>query len=219
MADRPTSWSSANWESSGILPPASDDPEAAIYIMAARTGGMKGAVSVHSWIVLKKPGAHSYERYDKVGWGSPIRINGYAADAYWYSNQPSIIREIQGEEAERLIPEVEAAIAAYPYSQRGGYRIWPGPNSNTFVAHVLNAVPALGTVLPPNAAGRDYAEGPVSLRVASDWRDLHFTLNGLAGFAVGLRSGIEIHFMGAVAGIDFLRPALKIPALGRVGLD
>lgn len=187
--------------------------------MAARTGGMKGAVSVHSWIVLKKPGASHYDRYDKVGWGSPIRTNGYAADAYWYSNQPWIVREMHGEEAERLIPEVEAAISAYPYAQRGGYRIWPGPNSNTFVAHVLNAVPELGTVLPPNATGRDYAEGPVSLRVASDRRDLHFTLNGLAGFAIGLRSGIEIHFMGAVAGIDFLRPALKIPALGRVGLD
>ena len=36
------------------------------------------------------------------------------------------------------------------------YRIWPGPNSNSFVAHVLREVPELGTTLPPNATGRDF---------------------------------------------------------------
>lgn len=217
LAERPTSWRNADWGPSGVLPPANADQDAAVYIMAARTGGMKGALSVHSWIVTKEAGATSYNRYDKVGWGSPIRTNGYPADAFWYSNRPEIVRAIRGAEATRLIPEIEAAIADYPYAQRGGYRIWPGPNSNSFVAHVLNEVPAIGTVLPPNATGRDYADGPVSLRIADDWRDLHFTLNGFAGFAVGARSGIEIHFMGAVAGIDILRPALKIPAYGRVG--
>src|SRR5690606_15485614 len=143
---------------------------------------------VHSWIVLKKPGARAYERYDKVGWGSPIRSNGYPADAYWYSNRPWIVRSVHGANAEPLIPQVETAISSYPYANRGGYRIWPGPNSNSFVAHVLNAVPGLDAVLPPNATGRDYAEGPVSLRIADDWRDVHFTFNGLAGFAFGARS-------------------------------
>ena len=219
LSDRPSSWSSANWGSSGTLAPASASPDAAIYIMAARTGGMKGALAVHSWIVIKRPNATTYERYDKVGWGSHIRTNGYPADAYWYSNPPMIVRAVIGKDAERLIPQIDSAIASYPFSERGAYKIWPGPNSNTFVAHVLNEVPALGTVLPPNAAGRDFAEGPVSLRVASDWRDLHFTIRGLFGFAIGQRSGIEIHFMGAVAGVDLMRPALKIPALGRIGFD
>lgn len=220
LKERPGSWRAADWSSSGVLPPAADRiEEAAIHVMAARTGGFKGAISVHSWIVVKKPGTQRYERYDKVGWGAPVRRNGYDADAFWYSNRPWVVHSVTGTEAERLIPQVEAAITAYPYADVGGYRIWPGPNSNSFVAHVLDTVPALGARLPPNATGRDYAPGLASFRVAPDWRDLHVTLGGLAGFALGARSGVELHFMGLVAGIDLARPALKVPALGRVGFD
>lgn len=217
MQERPLSWRAANWQASGVLPLVAETADAAIHVMAARTGGMKGAISLHSWIVVKKPDAAEYERYDKVGWGVPVRRNAYPADAFWYSNRPWVVHSVTGEEAERLIPQVEAAIAAYPYARNGGYRIWPGPNSNSFVAHVLDAVPALGTRLPPNATGRDFAPGFASLRVSPDWRDVHATLGGLAGFAIGARSGLEIHLLGVVAGIDFARPALKVPALGRVG--
>ena len=216
--DRPSSWRAANWSASGVLPLAGYVSEPAIYVMAARTGGMKGALSVHSWIVVKKPGASSYDRYDKVGWGAPVRTNGYPADAFWYSNRPWIVHAVSGEQAAALVPEVEKAIADYPYRENGGYRIWPGPNSNSFVAHVLNAVPELGALLPPNAVGRDYAPGWASLRVAPDWRDVHATLGGFAGFAFGARSGFELHFLGAVAGFDITKPALKIPGFGRVDL-
>jgi hypothetical protein len=218
VKERPGSWRTAEWGTSGVLPAAADPADAAIHILAARTGGLKGAVSVHSWIVISHEGSDQYERYDKVGWGSPIRRNGYAADAFWYSNLPFVVHSVTGREAERLIPQVEAAIAAYPFSAPGGYHIWPGPNSNSFVAHVLDAVPALGAKLPPNAVGRDFAPGLASLRIAPDWRDVHATLGGYAGFAFGVRSGFELHLLGLVAGFDFKRPALKIPALGRVGL-
>lgn len=218
VQERPGSWRTADWSSSGVLPPAAANPDAAIYVMAARTGGLKGAFSVHSWIVVKRAGADRYERYDKVGWGSPIRRDGYPADANWYSNRPQIVHAVLGTKAETLIPSVDAAISGYPYAARGGYRIWPGPNSNSFVAHVLAAVPAIGGPLPPNATGRDFAPGLASVRLTADASDLHVTLGGYAGFAVGRHSGLEIHFMGLVAGLDFLRPAIKVPALGRIEL-
>src|SRR5690606_12084417 len=142
----------------------------------------------------------------------------YDADGFWYSNRPWVAHAVTGEAAERLIPQVEAAIATYPWSANGGYTIWPGPNSNSFVAHVLDAVPAFGARAPSNATGRDFAPGHVVLRIAPDWRDIHVTLGGLAGFAIGTRSGIELHLLGLVAGIDVIRPALKIPAFGRIGL-
>ncbi len=217
LQERPGSWHAAEWGASGVLPSAIEPGEAAIHVMAARTGGMKGALSVHSWLVVRKPGADRYDRYDKVGWGSPIRHNGYPADAFWYSNLPYIVHSVTGAQAERLIPRVEAAIAAYPYGTNGSYRIWPGPNSNSFVAHVLDAVPELGARLPPNAVGRDFAPGPASFRISPDWRDLHVTLGGLLGFSLGARSGFEIHLLGLVAGIDVMHPAIKVPALGRVG--
>lgn len=216
LQERPGSWRSADWGPSGVLPPIENGNEAAIHILAARTGGLKGAVSVHSWIVVSPAGSAGYQRYDKVGWGSPIRRDGYPADAFWYSNLPFIVHSVTGAKAEALIPKVEAAIEDYPYAGHGGYRIWPGPNSNSFVAHVLETVPELGAKLPPNAIGRDFAPGVASISVSPDWRDLHATLGGYAGFALGARSGLELHFLGLVAGVDFSPPALKIPALGRV---
>jgi len=214
LQDRPGSWREADWSSSGLLPAPAQAPEAAIYVMAARTGGLKGAFSVHSWIVTKGAGALRYDRYDKVGWGSPVRRNGHPADARWYSNEPTIVRAVRGEEAQRLIPAVEAAIAAYPFSRPGDYHIWPGPNSNSFVAHVVAAVPDLRVTMPPNATGRDYAPGFASIAWSPAARDLHATLGGYAGFAVGATSGIELHLLGLVAGIDIAGPGLKIPAFG-----
>ncbi len=218
MLEHPGSWSSADWSASGVLPPASDHPDAAVYLMAARTGGMKGAISVHSWIVFKRACECPYQRYDKVGWGSPVRQDAYAPDARWYSNTPEIVHTVEGDAASAIIPRIEAAIASYPYSRRGDYHIWPGPNSNSFVAHVLRQVPELGAVAPPNATGRDFAPGLASIDLARDGRDIHATLGGLIGFAAGARSGLELHFLGLVAGFDFARPALKIPAYGRLPL-
>ncbi len=216
--DRPQSWREADWSGTDTLPDPGRNSDAAIYVMAARTGGLKGAVSVHSWLVYKRAGAAAYTRYDKVGWGMPVRRNAYAADARWYSNQPFIIRAIRGHEAASLIPAIESAIARYPHAGRGDYRTWPGPNSNTFVAHVLRAVPEIGAVLPPHAVGRDYLGAGPRAAVDRDARDLHLSLHGLAGLSAGLRSGFEVHLLGQAIGIDVMRPALKLPGIGRVGL-
>ncbi|MCF6369929.1 DUF3750 domain-containing protein [Rhizobium halophilum] len=218
IQDRPGRWSEARWSSAHILPPASESEEAAIYVFSATTGGMKGAVSSHAWIVTKEKGAESYTRYDKVGWGSPIRRNHRPADAYWYSNPPQLVTAVTGTAAEMLIPKVEGAIAAYPYAQPGGYKIFPGPNSNTFVAHVLRTVPELGAVLPPHAVGRDYLPAGEFVHLDADGQDLHVTVRGLLGFSAGVRSGIEVHFLGLVAGLDLAEPGIKVPALGRIGL-
>nr|WP_289851999.1 DUF3750 domain-containing protein [Rhizobium sp. SSA_523] len=218
LQDHPARWSEANWGSAGLLPKPADSRDAAIYIFSAKTGGLKGAVASHAWIVTKDKGASSYTRYDKVGWGSPIRRNHRPADAFWYSNAPELVTAVTGVEAELLIPKVEGAIAAYPYAEPGGYTIWPGPNSNTFVAFVLRNVPELGAVLPPHAVGRDYLPDGDFLHVDADGRDVHLTIRGLIGISAGLRSGFELHCLGLVAGLDFARPGIKIPAVGRIGI-
>ncbi|MEO0545000.1 MAG: DUF3750 domain-containing protein [Pseudomonadota bacterium] len=215
--DRPDSWRQANWSATGLLPTAAQEPEAVVHIMAARTGGLKGAFSVHSWIVLKDHGAVNYERYDKVGWGQPVRRNAYAADANWYSNPPFIIKTVRGLEAALLIPMIRRAIAEYPHAGRGGYRIWPGPNSNSFVAHVLREVPEIGAVLPPNAVGKDWLAGGKVFQVTPDQQNVHLSVYGLAGLSAGLLTGFEINIFGQTLGFDFVRPALKLPAIGRVG--
>jgi hypothetical protein len=214
---QPNSWRSADWSSSGQFPGAGDDRQASVYVMAARTGGIKGALASHSWIVTK-PENGSYTRYDKVGWGSPIRVNGYPPDGRWYSNEPRALLILRGEEAEHVIPRIEAAVAAYPYSTRGDYVIWPGPNSNSFVAHVLRAVPELAIALPPEAVGRDYRPFGDFITLSDDWRNLELSLGGYAGLAIGEIHGFEIRLAGLVFGIDVLRPALKLPGFGRIGV-
>lgn len=215
--DQPASWRTADWSSTGLLPDSAFDDNAAIYVLSARTGGFKGAFSVHSWVVLKEPGTHRYERYEKVGWGLPIRRDAYDADAAWYSNRPWIVAALTGKDAEKVLPDVRAAIASYPFIHRGDYQIWPGPNSNSFAAHILRETPALGAVLPPNAVGRDYLAGGRWFSIDRDGRDVHLSLAGFAGMSAGLRSGLEINLLGQSFGFDFARPAIKIPAIGRIG--
>ena len=210
----PASWRDADWTSAGVLPAATASRDAAVYVLSARTGGLKGAVSEHSWIVVKNAGNAPYERWDKVGWGAPIRRDAYPADGRWYSNAPRIILARTGPAAEALIPAVRAAIAAYPFAMAGGYHIFPGPNSNTFVAHVLRHVPGLATTLSPLAVGRDFpSEGRLAL-YDSDRGDVRLSLYGYAGLTVGRSAGLELNLFGLVAGVDPGRLGVKIPAFG-----
>lgn len=216
VQDRPSSWRTADWGPSGVLPPAAAHPDAAIRVMTARTGGAKGAVSVHSWVVYKPEGAPRWTRAEVVGWGAPVRIDGYAPDARWYSNEPWVVGAVEGPRAAALLPRLEAAIRDYPWSGRGDYVIWPGPNSNSFVAHLLRAVPEIGVVLPPQAAGRDWTgPGPRATRDAGG--DLHLSWSGLVGLSIGPRAGLELHALGQAFGLDLSRLALKLPGIGRVG--
>jgi hypothetical protein len=173
-------------------------------------------VAVHSWVVLKRENATAWTRYDVVGRGNPVHINGWAPDGRWFGDRPAVIADVSGAAAEALIPKIEAAVKAYQYRNAGDYRIWPGPNSNTFVATVLLAIPEIGAVMPPNAIGRDFrAQFYAGL---SDSRSgIEINLWGLAGIKIGWVEGIELNFLGLVAGLDVRRPALKLPGFGRIG--
>jgi hypothetical protein len=214
----PGSWRDADWTSAGLLPAATGSREAAVYVLSARTGGMKGALSEHSWIVVKNKGTAPYERWDKVGWGSPIRRNAYPADGRWYSNEPRIVLARTGAAAEALIPALRTAIADYPFAKAGGYHIFPGPNSNTFVAHVLRHVPGLSTSLSPLAVGRDFPSDGRLAAFDPDRGDLRLSLYGYAGLTVGRSAGLELNLLGLVAGIDPGRLGVKIPAFGTFAL-
>lgn len=215
-ASKPRSWHQANWTSADILPRAEQETDAVIHVLSARTGRWKGAFSVHSWIVMKRAGAGSYVRYDVVGWGKPLRKNAYAPDARWYSNEPDILYSLKGANAESLIGRLEDAIAHYPEAQRGDYVVWPGPNSNSFVAHLLNEVPELGLALPSNAVGRDWLPMQRWYILDPDWRNLQVSLFGIAGFAIGVRHGAEINFLGLVAGLDLNDFGIKLPGFGKI---
>ncbi len=216
--DGPESWRTADWSSVGALPPARQYQPALVRIYSARTGRWKGIFATHSWIVIKAAGASHYDRFDKVGWGMPIRHNNYAPDGRWYSNPPVPVFSASGEAAERLIPKILEAIRSYPFAERGDYRLWPGPNSNTFVAAILAAVPEIGAALPPTAIGKDFPIHGRWLALTPSRTGLRLSLGGYFGLAIGWVEGIEINIFGAIVGLDMRRPAIKLPGIGRVGV-
>ncbi|TVR08140.1 MAG: DUF3750 domain-containing protein [Salinarimonadaceae bacterium] len=216
--DQASSWSTANWSSAGLLPAPSTHPEAVVRIYAARAGRWRGIVAHHSWIVLKEEGASAYTRFDKVGWGTPVRENGWVPDGRWFSQEPETIVAIDGPEAERLIARIRDAIARYPYATRGGYRAWPGPNSNTFVAWIARQVPELRAVLPSNAIGRDWAPGAFDFGPTTSGEGIRLSFGGYAGFALGKSDGLELNLLGLVAGLEPLRLGVKLPGWGDLRL-
>jgi hypothetical protein len=215
--DRPRGWRDADWSSTGALPDAGRHPGARLIVYAGRTGGWKGVLSVHSWVVFKREGATSWTRYDVVGWGQPVRLNGWAPDGRWYGTPPTVIADVSGERAAAMIPAIEQTVRSYPYAGYGDYRLWPGPNSNSFVAALLRAVPDLRATMPPNAVGRDFRPAPYLGRTDSG-TGVEANLYGLVGVKLGWVEGIEVNMLGLVAGLDIREPALKLPGFGRVGL-
>jgi hypothetical protein len=127
-----------------------------------------------------------------------------------------VIADVRGQAAEALIPKIEAAVKGYQYASAGDYRIWPGPNSNTFVATVLRAVPELGATMPANAIGRDFRPFPY-VGASDSGTGIEASLWGVLGVKLGWVEGIEVNMLGLVAGIDLRHPALKLPGFGRIG--
>jgi Protein of unknown function (DUF3750) len=168
--------------------------------------------------VVKRENARTWTRYDVVGWGNPVRTNGWAPDGRWFGDTPMVLADVKGAEAAALIPKIEAAIKAYPFAHAGDYRIWPGPNSNSFTAAVLRAVPELGVALPPNAVGRDFRASLYAGRTDSR-TGVELNLLGLADLKLGWVEGFEVNLLGLVAGLDLRHPGVKLPGFGRIGVE
>ena len=211
-------WQTADRSSAGLLPTPSAHPEAIIRVYGARTVRWRGIFAVHTWIVVKEHGAANYTRFDYTAWGEPIRSNGFAADARWFGLTPETIVAFDGPQASRLIPKIRNVIENYKFRAYGDYSAWPGPNSNTFVQAVLDAVPELEAVLPPTAIGKDYPYEGEWFGLTASRTGAYASLGGYLGLTIGWVEGFEINFLGAVLGFDLRRPALKLPGIGRLGM-
>jgi hypothetical protein len=212
-------WRTADRSSVGYLPPANQYPDAVVRIFAAQTVRWRGIFATHSWIVLKAAGAASYTRYDYTAWSETVRVNGFEPDGRWFGHVPVVVFAANGEAGAALILRMQMAIRTYVSNNQGNYRAWPGPNSNTFVAAVMDAVPEIHTVLPPTAIGKDYPYDGRWLRQAPSGTGVKLTLDGYVGVTLAWVEGFELNILGAVAGLDLRRPAIKLPGLGRFGMQ
>ena len=152
-------WRTASRESAGIAPDPMATNEAIIQVYGARAWGWRGWFAIHTWIAAKRTGEAFYTVYDVVGWrgrhGQPVmRITRDVPDRFWFGEKPRILSEHRGTGVDELIDEVDAAARDYPWKTT--YRVFPGPNSNTFTAWVGKQVPELQLELPFAAIGSGY---------------------------------------------------------------
>lgn len=212
------SWSTAPRHSSGLAPDPAMHRDAVLQIYNARAFSWRGIFATHPWIVIKRSGAPAYKRYEVVGWGSgsKLRTDYATVDGLWYGSTPSLLVDVRGPKAEVLIDRIEAAIASYPY--KADYRTWPGPNSNTFLAHVAREVPELSLDIPASAIGKDYRPWYQPVGYAPSGTGMQVSVLGLLGVTVAAEEGLEFNLLGLAFGVDVLRPALRLPAIGRLGM-
>ena len=152
-------WAEAHKNSAGIAPLASEYDDAVVMAFRARTWGFRGIIADHTWIATKHQGADSYKVYEVIGWRrgngqKVVRIRNDVPDRFWFGAQPIVMTDIRGPEARELVNKVEQAVDEYPYAYE--YRVFPGPNSNTFTAWVAKQIPELNLELPFRAIGKDY---------------------------------------------------------------
>lgn len=214
----PENWRTASWLASGLLAAPESIAEARVIILATRTGRWKSIFAEHMSLVLKPEGAPHWTRYDVVGWGDPVRRDAYAADAFWYGNRPYVVTEISGDAAAQLIPKIESSIARYPHSRRGAYVVWPGPNSNSFVAWVVRNTEGFATELPPVAVGKDFLGEGIFLGRAASGTGFVVSAWGAVGLTAALDEGFEVNLLGTAIGIDPDDLAINLPALGKLSL-
>jgi hypothetical protein len=220
--DLETHWSTASMASSGQAPAAREEPEPLIQVYGARAYNWRGAFGIHTWIATKRRGAGHYVVYQVLGWNlyrgrSAVSIRSMSApDFAWFNAPPELLVERKGPDAEAVIDRIEAAVAAYPYARQ--YRVWPGPNSNTFTAFVARQIPELGLDLPPTAIGKDYLQDGRVLDRTPSGSGWQLSLRGLLGVGLGWEEGIEVNLLGLSAGLDLNDLALRLPGIGKVSL-
>lgn len=214
-------WYEASREPTGLAPDPAIERDAVIQVYAAPAVSWRGIFAVHTWISVKAVGAPRYTRYEVVGFGvangaPAVRIDRMGPDNYWFGARPQLVLDRRGPDLDPIIDKIRAAVANYPYPH--SYRAWPGPNSNTFTAHVARQVPELGLSLPSNGVGKDFLPGGAVFAAAPSGSGFQISLFGIAGLLIAATEGIEFNVLGLNFGIDAASPAIKLPALGRLGM-
>ncbi len=213
-------WRTASREPVGLAPDPAETAEPVIQVYGARAFNWRGIFAVHTWISVKRRDAAAFTTYEVIGWhlghgSEALATRQGPPDRQWFGSPPEIYADLRGDGVEAVIDKIEAAVAAYPYKAQ--YRTWPGPNSNTFTAHIARAVPELRLDLPPTAIGKDYLGlGTFAARSPSG-TGFQVSLFGLLGVTIAVEEGIEFNLLGLAVGVDPLDLTLRLPGLGRLG--
>ncbi|MFK8139345.1 MAG: DUF3750 domain-containing protein [Bdellovibrionales bacterium] len=217
-----TDWRTADRSSTGIAPKASEYKPAVVQVYAARAFNWRQYFAVHTWVAFKERDKNTWQVLQVVGWrtrrGLPAVVETTELpDRRWYGNDPEIVMDIRGDRAEKAIASLRQAKKSYPHPNT--YTVFPGPNSNTFVSYLVRNTPELKGELPPHAIGKDWLVNSAFLSKNESGTGFQISIYGLLGLNLGLAEGIEFNILGMIFGLDVLRPAIKLPFIGRLGFS
>lgn len=201
----------------GLAPDPIKTREAVVQVYGARTLGVKGLFGVHTWVATKASNATEWTVYEVIGWrlrwsDSAVVVRTRQPDAPWFGSPVELYADKRGSGVDALIKRIDAAAHNYPYAKT--YTLWPGPNSNTFVAWIARAVPELEVDLPATAVGKDYL-GSSIIGAAPSGSGYQLSLAGLLGVTASRIDGFEVNLLGLNFGVS--GSGVKLPLVGRIG--
>ncbi len=142
-----------------VAPLPEQHDEAVVQVYGADVWGFRGNFAIHTWLAVKPEGARTYTSYQVIGWRretNKVSVTTGMPDRPWFRSPPILLHEVKGVRAEALIEPIRRAVASYPWAET--YTMWPGPNSNSFIAWIALEVPELGLNLPAKAIGQGWMQ-------------------------------------------------------------
>ena len=132
-------------------------PGAVVQVYGADVWGFRDHFAIHTWVATKGENEPEYTIHQVIGWrarrGRPVLAESRGDPARpWFGSPAVLLLDARGPDAQALVEQVRAAVGSYPFASE--YRMWPGPNSNSFVAWIALEVPALKLDLPVKAIGQ-----------------------------------------------------------------
>lgn len=116
-----------------------------------------------------------------------------------------LIKKFFNEDAETIFRKTKELSQNYPY--RSFYRAWPGPNSNTFIATLLQQS-GINISLPATAIGKDFN----GLKPMFSSQPQHLKMQFLTtGFNYHKKSFLELHCIGLTIGYEKNNKQWKLP--------
>ena len=215
-------WRNANRDPAHLAPDPLSTPEALVQVYSARTFNWRGLFSTHCWVAVKPASAKHYTVYQVAGWRkysnlSVLVIENDLPDRYWFGNKPEVVTEVRGPLAELAMAKIAEATEHYPHKYK--YVMWPGPNSNSYIAYLGRRVPELRLNMPSIALGKDYLVDSSFFGMAPSGTGIQLSIKGCLGVLFARVEGFEFNFLTQVIGFSWRGGfAIKWPGLGKVYL-
>lgn len=187
-----------------------DNSQTVVALFSGGLGEPMSEIARHPWFAIRHKGETQWSEYQVGGGGIPgddPSINGGYV-------KPILHGLWVGEEGERAAKCVEKVGPKIKDDIEAHY-FFPGPNSNTFGDRVLRAC-KLSASLPSSSVGKDW-RGIFGAGITSERTGIQVE-TPIVGFKIGLKEGIEVHFIHLSFGIDLWPPAIILPlGPGRIG--